>query len=75
MTIVNFIETYDVNGQQLYALDVDEYLGLSDLEQKYSDDVFIDITCELDNIRAYDLEGNNLYTNLDTADTVIVSCE
>lgn len=72
---INFIETYDVNGQQLYALDVDEYLSLSDLEQKYSDDVFIDITCELDNIRAYDLDGNNLYTNLDTADTVIVSCE
>ena len=69
----NSVEVYSVNGQKIYTVNEQDDFGLNDdVERKYTDGVFIDITSELGNIGVYDLDGDNLYTTLNTSDTKIL---
>ena len=69
----NNIDVYSVGGEQIYTVNAKENLNLNDdVEQKYSDDVFIDIGSGVGDIGVYDLDGNVLYTTLDTTNTKIL---
>lgn len=69
----NNIDVYSVEGEKIYTVNAKGNLNLNDdVEQKYSDDVFIDIGSGVGDIGAYDLDGNVLYTTLDTTNTKIL---
>lgn len=61
------VEVYSVDGQEIFTLN-----GSYKDQPGYSDGVLVDVNSELENIGVYDLDGNKLYSRLDTADTKIL---
>ena len=70
------IEVYSDDGQKVYVIEGREGTNLNlDINQEYSDEVFLDIESELRDIGVYDQDGNILYTTLDTANTKIIGVD
>ena len=67
-------EVYSIEGEKLYTVnEVGGYGACTSKIQGYSDNVFLDVTSNLENIQVYDLDGNIPYTTLDTSNTKILS--